>query len=94
MFRVLYDGRYVVYPYGNTQTVQIVVPPGKVKIIILPSQSEPIQLTINGNVGYLNQGSPLNSGYWYEFEYITGGVDTISLNGTQQTIYLRVVAYD
>ena len=94
MYRTLYDGQYVIYPVGSQQTVQIVVPPGKVKIIILPSQSEPIQLTINGNVGYLNQGSPLNSGYWYEFEYITGSVDTISLNGTQQTIYLRVISYD
>jgi len=42
----------------------------------------------------LNQGSPLNSGNWYEFEYATGGVDVISLNGTQQVVYLKVTAYD
>jgi hypothetical protein len=94
MYRTLFDGQYVIYPAGSPQTVQIVTTPGRIKIIILPTQSNPIQLVINGNVGYLNQGSPLSSGNWYEFEYATGGVDVISLNGTQQTIYLKVVAYD
>ena len=79
---------------GSQQTVQIVTTPGRIRIIILPTQSNPIQLVVNGNIGYLNQGSPLSSGNWYEFEYISGGTDVISLNGTQQTIYLKVVAYD
>jgi len=94
MYRTLYDGQYGVYPAGSTQTVQIVTTPGRIRIIILPTQSNPIQLVINGNVGYLNQGSPLNAGDWYEFEFISGGADVISLNGTQQTVYLKVVAYD
>jgi len=94
MFQTLYDGQYTIYPVGSPQTVQIVTVPGKVKIIILPTQSNSIQLVINGNVGYLNQGSPLSAGNWYEFEYITGRVDVISLNGTQQTIYLKVTVYD
>jgi len=94
MFRTLYDGQYIVYPVGSPQTVQIVTIPGKIVITILPSQSDPIQLVINGNPGYLNQGSPLSAGSWYEFKYVTGGVDVISLNGAQQSIYLRVVVYD
>ena len=94
MYHTLYDGQYVIYPAGSSQTVQIVTTPGRIKIIILPTQSNPVQLTINGNVGYLNQGSPLSAGNWYEFEYITGGADMISLNGPQQSIYLKVVAYD
>jgi len=94
MFRILYDGQYGIYPPGSTQTIQIVTTPGKVHILILPSQSNPIQLMINGNVGYLNQGSALNAGNWYEFEYVTGGVDVISLNGAPQSAYLKVVVYD
>jgi len=94
MYRTLYDGQYMIYPAGSTQTVQIVTTPGRIRIIVLPTQSNPIQLVINGNVGYLNQGSPLNAGDWYEFEFISGGADVISLNGTQQTVYLKVVAYD
>ena len=94
MYRTLYDGQYGIYPVGSQQTVQIVTTPGRIRIIILPTQSNPIQLVVNGNIGYLNQGSPLNAGNWYEFEYISGGTDVISLNGTQQTIYLKVVAYD
>jgi len=53
-----------------------------------------LQLTINGNVGYLNQGSVLSAGNWYEFEYISAGKDIISINGPQQPIYLRVMVYD
>jgi len=94
MYRTLFDGQYVIYPVGSRQTVQIVTTTGRIRIIILPTQSNPVQLVINGNIGYLNQGSPLNAGNWYEFEYISGGTDVISLNGTQQTIYLKVVAYD
>jgi len=94
MYRILFDGHYVIYPVGSQQTVQIMTTAGRIRIIILPTQSNPIQLVINGNIGYLNQGSPLNAGNWYEFEYISGGTDVISLNGTQQTIYLKVVAYD
>jgi len=94
MYHTLYDGQYVIYPAGSSQTVQIVTTPGRIKIIILPTQSNPIQLVINGNVGYLNQGSPLNAGNWYEFEYATGGIDVISLNGAQQVVYLKVIAYD
>jgi len=94
MYHTLYDGQYGIYPAGSTQTVQIVTTPGRIRIIILPTQSNPIQLVINGNVGYLNQGSPLNAGDWYEFEFISGGADVISLNGTQQTVYLKVISYD
>ena len=94
MYRTLYDGQYGIYPAGSTQTVQIVTTPGKIRILVLPTQSNPIQLMINGNVGYLNQGYPLTAGNWYEYEYITGGADVISLNGPQQSIYLKVVVYD
>jgi len=94
MFRMLYDGQYIIYPAGSPQTVQIVTTPGRIRILILPSQSNPVQLIINGNVGYLNQGYPLSAGNWYEFEYVTAGADVISLNGSQQTIYLKMIAYD
>jgi len=91
----IYDGQYTVYPVGNPQVTLIRLDaPGRVRIMILPTQSQALQLTLNGNTGYLNQGNVLSSGNWYEFEFITLGKDTISLNGPQQGIYLRVMVYD
>jgi len=91
----LYDGQYTVYPVGNPNVTLIRVDaPGRVRIIILPTQSQAMQLTLNGNSGYLNQGNVLSAGNWYEFEFISCGKDIMSINGPQQGIYLRVMAYD
>ena len=91
----IYDDHYLVYPLGSPNAMLIRVDvPGRVRIIVLPTQSQALQLNINGNVGYLNQGNVLNAGNWYEFEYISAGKDIISINGPQQPIYLRVMVYD
>jgi len=91
----IYDDQYTVYPVGNPQVTLIRVDvPGRVKIMILPTQSQALQLTVNGNTGYLDQGNVLSAGNWYEFEFISCGKDIISINGPQQGIYLRVMAYD
>ncbi|ASO67395.1 hypothetical protein b94 [Metallosphaera turreted icosahedral virus] len=90
----IYDGQYTVYPVGNPQVTLIRVDvAGRVKIMILPTVSEALQLTLNGNSGYLNQGNVLSAGNWYEFEYVSCGKDIISINGTQQGVYLRVIVY-
>jgi len=91
----IYDGQYTVYPVGNPNTTQITVDaPGRVKLILLPTQSQPLQLTLNGNSGYLNQGNVLSAGSWYEFEFVSCGKDIISINGQIEGIYLRVIVYD
>jgi len=90
----IFDGQYTVYPVGNPQVTLIRVDvPGRIKIMILPTASEALQLVINGNAGYLNQGNALTVGNWYEFEFISCGKDVISINGQTQGIYLRVIAY-
>jgi len=90
----IYDGQYTVYPVGNPQVTLIRVDvSGRVKIMILPTVSEPLQLTVNGNSGYLNQGNVLTAGNWYEFEFVSCGKDVISINGSTQGIYLRVIVY-
>ncbi len=90
----IYDGQYTVYPVGNPQVTLIRVDvAGRVKIMILPTVSEALQLTLNGNSGYLNQGNVLSAGNWYEFEYVSCGKDIISINGSQQGVYLRVIVY-
>ena len=90
----LYDGQYTVQPVGNPNVTLIKVDvPGRVKIMILPTQSNPVYLTINGNAGYLNQGNVLSAGNWYEFEFVSCGKDVISINGSNQGIYLRVIVY-
>jgi len=90
----IYDGQYTVYPVGNPQVTQIQVNlPGRVKIMILPTISEALQLTVNGNSGYLNQGNVLSAGSWYTFEFVSCGKDVISINGQTQGVYLRVIVY-
>ena len=90
----IYDGQYTVQPLGNPNTTQIRVDvPGRVKVMILPTISEALLLVINGNAGYLNQGNVLSAGNWYEFEFVTCGKDIISINGGQQSIFLRVIVY-
>ena len=61
--------------------------------MILPTVSEALQLTVNGNSGYLNQGNVLSAGNWYTFEFVSCGKDIISINGASQGIYLRVIVY-
>ncbi len=91
----VYDGQYTVYPLGNPNVTLIQInAPGRVRIMILPTVSEALQLTVNGNSGYLDQGNVLSAGNWYEFEFISCGKDIISINGPQQGIYLRVMVYD
>jgi len=92
---LIYDGQYTIYPKGSQNTVMIRVnTPGVAKIMILPSQNQNVLLTINGNVGDINQGIPLPPAAWFEYEYPTLGNDVISLNGAQQQVYLRVVVYN
>ncbi len=90
----IYDGQYTVNQLGNPQVTFIRIDvPGRVKIMILPTVSEALQLTINGNTGYLNQGNVLSAGNWYTFEFVSCGKDVISINGSTQGIYLRVIVY-